>query len=193
MREIGKLSIHLNAYNFSDHGRLADFGLFDGITVFRDTSRLGFGRHGLAWCGIAGSGDGESRKSDLIRNGFELHLQGKIESQPDVRRVPLGKPRDQSHTLLHLAEKNGVRNVGSERGVECLVYNRPAVKSPAASRSQPFPTIRMTQRTHRARWVSPAGALLAALEVKLPTRTMRIESGPHRVFGSRNWACQERH
>jgi hypothetical protein len=66
MREIGKLSVHLNAYNLSDHGRLADFGLFDGLTAFRDTSRLGFRRHGLAWRGIAGSRYGESRKSDLI-------------------------------------------------------------------------------------------------------------------------------
>ena len=193
MREIGKLSAHLNAYNFSDHGRLADFDLFDGLTVFRGTSRFVFGRRGFAWCDIAGSRDGENRKRDLIRNGFELHLQGEIESQPDVRLIPLGKPSDQPHTLLHLAEKNSVRNVGSERGMERLVYDRPAVKSPAASRSQPFPTTRMTQGTHRARWVSPAGALLAALEVKLPTRTMRIESGPHRVFGSRNWTCKERH
>jgi hypothetical protein len=54
MREIGKLSVHLNAYDFADHGHLADFGLFGGLGVFRDTLPLGFGRHGVGWCGIAG-------------------------------------------------------------------------------------------------------------------------------------------
>jgi hypothetical protein len=193
MREIGKLPVHLNAYDFADHGRLIDFGRFGGLGVSRDTSTPGFGQHGVAWCGIAGSRDGESRKSDLIRNGFELHRQGEIEGQPGVRHVRLGEARDQPHTLLHLAEKNGVRNVGRERRMERVVHDRPAVNSRPASRSHPFPTNRMAPGTHRPRWVSPAGALLATLEAKLPTRAVRIESGPHRVVGSRNRACQDRH
>src|SRR5262245_51722959 len=126
--------------------------------------------------------DAEGRKSNLIGDRFKLDLQGEIQRQLRVGHVPLGKACDQPHSLLHISKKDSVRDVGRECRMECLVYDCPAVNSSPASGRRPVPTNRMTQRTHRARWVSPAGALLAALEVKLSTRTMRIESGPHRVF-----------
>jgi hypothetical protein len=93
MREIGELAVHLDAYDFADHGRLAEFGLCGRLGVSWDTSPLGFARHGLACCGIVGWRPGKIRKSTFIRNEFELYLQAEIESRPGVRQVRPGEAR----------------------------------------------------------------------------------------------------